>query len=122
MKLYPWLCRAPAWATLCLLGAGAAVANADVVVGSVDIGPLNLSARVADVHFPGPVQVFDHTDDVFNAIGAQKAEVLFVDPKGGNSAGHPANITQAFGSAAARANFSGGVGVSAGTEQGVIDL
>ena len=76
-------------------------------------GPLDLTAKVADIHNPGGT-VFSDSHVVFPATPDPKlsAEYLYLAPMGANFSGHSTNISSAFASALAESDGNGGVGVS----------
>jgi hypothetical protein len=75
--------------------------------------PVDLSARVQDIHNPGGT-VFDDHHDVGGAFAVpkQSAEYMYHAPVGLNISGRSRNIQSAFASALAESDGNGGVGVS----------
>jgi hypothetical protein len=76
-------------------------------------GPLDLTAKVADIHNPGGT-AFSDSQVVFPATPDPKlsAEYLYLPPMGINASGHSTSISSAFASALAESDGNGGVGVS----------
>jgi hypothetical protein len=107
--------RLMALSALALCGIAAQAGDEEDIL----IGPTNLSARVTESL--NNTALFDQSRTVNGTEPdpLQRTELLHLSILGGNGSGRSTQITQAFGSASAQSDKSGGVGVSMQTEQGV---